>query len=70
MIHLYIYILMILYYFENYAKYLIEEYDYIFYVSPEGVQIEDNGIREINGKSLVRWLEYKYGKGRNKKLVI
>jgi hypothetical protein len=27
---------------------MIEEYDYIFYVSPEGVEIEDNGIRETN----------------------
>jgi hypothetical protein len=31
--------------FENYAKLLISEYDYIFYVSPEGVKIEDNGVR-------------------------
>ena len=27
---------------------MINEYDYIFYVSPEGVEIEDNGIRETN----------------------
>jgi nicotinamide riboside kinase len=27
---------------------MLEEYDYIFYVSPEGVEIEDNGIRETN----------------------
>jgi GTPase SAR1 family protein len=26
--------------------YLIKEYDILFYVSPEGVEIEDNGIRE------------------------
>jgi GTPase SAR1 family protein len=31
--------------FENYAKLLISEYDYIFYVSPEGIEIEDNGVR-------------------------
>jgi hypothetical protein len=31
--------------FENYAKLLISEYDYIFYISPEGVEIEDNGVR-------------------------
>ena len=29
---------------------LIEEYDILFYVSPEGVEIEDNGIRETNAK--------------------
>ena len=28
--------------------YLIKEYDILFYVSPEGVEIEDNGIRETN----------------------
>jgi len=27
------------------ASYLIGEYDYIFYISPEGVKIEDNGVR-------------------------
>ena len=30
--------------------YLINEYDVLFYVSPEGVEIEDNGIRETNAK--------------------
>ena len=34
--------------FINYAKRFIREYDYIFYVSPVGVEIEDNGIRETN----------------------
>ena len=34
--------------FEEYAKLIISEYDYIFYTSPEGVEIEDNGVREIN----------------------
>jgi len=34
--------------FYQYAIRLIREYDYIFYVSPEGVEIEDNGIRETN----------------------
>ena len=28
--------------------YLVEEYDVLFYVSPEGVEIEDNGVRETN----------------------
>jgi GTPase SAR1 family protein len=27
------------------ASYLIGEYDYIFYISPEGTEIEDNGVR-------------------------
>ena len=30
--------------------YLIKEYDILFYVSPEGVEIEDNGIRETDAK--------------------
>jgi len=30
------------------TSYLIEQYDYIFYVSPEGVDIEDNGVRETD----------------------
>ena len=29
---------------------LIKDYDIIFYVSPKGVKIEDNGIRETNTK--------------------
>jgi nicotinamide riboside kinase len=36
--------------FEMYASKFINEYDYIFYVSPEGVDIEDNGVRETNSK--------------------
>jgi GTPase SAR1 family protein len=39
-----------MYYFEandfcQFASHMLDEYDYIFYVSPEGVNIEDNGIR-------------------------
>ena len=34
--------------FEEYARRLISKYDYIFYVSPKGVEIEDNGIRETD----------------------
>ena len=34
--------------FCSFASNMIEEYDYIFYVSPEGVEIEDNGIRETD----------------------
>jgi len=36
--------------FTDYAKNLISYYDYIFYVSPEGVEIEDNGIRETDAE--------------------
>ncbi len=42
-----------MYYFEaddfcNFASHMLSEYDYIFYVSPEGVEIEDNGVRETD----------------------
>jgi len=36
--------------YEEYARNFINEYDYIFYVSPEGVEIEDNGVRETNSE--------------------
>ena len=32
------------------AASLVHEYDYIFYVSPEGVDIEDNGVRETDAE--------------------
>ena len=34
--------------FINLAADLISEYDYIFYVDPAGVEIEDNGVREVD----------------------
>jgi GTPase SAR1 family protein len=34
--------------FYVYSRRFISEYDYIFYVSPKGVEIEDNGIRETD----------------------
>jgi deoxyadenosine/deoxycytidine kinase len=34
--------------FEEYAKRFIYLYDYIFYISPEGVEMEDNGVRETD----------------------
>jgi len=34
--------------FYAYACRLIKEYDYIFYISPEGIEIEDNGVRETD----------------------
>lgn len=36
--------------YEEYARNFIGEYDYIFYVSPEGVEIENNGVRETNAE--------------------
>ena len=34
--------------FELYAGEFIREYDYIFYISPYGLKIEDNGVRETD----------------------
>ena len=34
--------------FIEYANPFINEYDYIFYISPEGVPIEDNNVRTID----------------------
>ena len=34
--------------FEEYAKEFIRDYDYIFYISPYGIDIEDNGVRETD----------------------
>ena len=34
--------------FNDLAKNLLHEYDYIFYVSPVGVEMEDNGVRETD----------------------
>ena len=34
--------------FCSFASHMLSEYDYIFYVSPEGVEIEDNGVRETD----------------------
>ena len=38
------------YYLNATLYYLIKEYDILFYVSPEGVEIEDNGVRETNAE--------------------
>ena len=32
------------------VSHLIREYDYIFYVSPEGVELEDNGVRVVDSE--------------------
>ena len=34
--------------FETYASEFVREYDYIFYISPYGLDIEDNGVRETD----------------------
>ena len=34
--------------FEEYASQFLSEYDYIFYISPCGLPIEDNGVRETD----------------------
>jgi GTPase SAR1 family protein len=36
--------------FEQYATRFIDEYDWIFYVSPSGVGIEDNNVRTTNAE--------------------
>jgi predicted ATPase len=35
-------------YFEDYARVFVGEYDYIFYIDPEGTTMEDNGVRETD----------------------
>jgi len=34
--------------FADYASRFAKQYDYIFYISPDGMGIEDNGIRDTN----------------------
>jgi GTPase SAR1 family protein len=34
--------------FEQYASLFLGEYDHIFYISPEGIPVEDNSVRETN----------------------
>lgn len=34
--------------FEAFYSRFIQNYDYIFYISPEGIAIEDNGVRETD----------------------
>ena len=35
-------------YFEDFARVFVGEYDYIFYIDPEGTVMEDNGVRETD----------------------
>ena len=34
--------------FMEYARRFVGQYDYIFYISPEGIDIKDNGVRETD----------------------
>jgi hypothetical protein len=36
--------------YEILASNLIRDYDYIFYVSPKGVELEDNGVRAYDAE--------------------
>lgn len=36
--------------FKEYASNFINDYDYIFYITSKGVEIEDNGVRETNAE--------------------
>jgi GTPase SAR1 family protein len=52
--------------FEQLAMLLIKDYDYIFYISPEGVDIEDNGVRETDTeyRKLIDFIIVNYLKSR------
>ena len=52
--------------FEQLAMLLIKDYDYIFYINPEGVDIEDNGVREtdIEYRKLIDFIIVNYLKSR------
>lgn len=57
--------------FYTYASEFLGKYDYIFYISPEGIDIEDNGIRETDEQYrkdidyIIQQLMFKHGSGRN-----
>ena len=36
--------------FEQYAIQFLKDYDHIFYISPQGLDIEDNGVRETDAE--------------------
>ena len=56
------------------ASHLIREYDYIFYISPKGVEIEDNGVRTTDAEyrtevdKEIRHILNKYSQ-RNQRIV-
>ena len=57
--------------FQTYASWFLDKYDYIFYISPEGIDIEDNGIRETDEQYrrdidyTIKQLMFKYGGDKN-----
>jgi GTPase SAR1 family protein len=60
--------------FSDLARNLLSEYDYLFYVSPEGVEIEDNGVRttDINYRNQIDFIINMYlklNKHRIKNLI-
>ena len=57
--------------FEEYARNFIDNYDYIFYISPDGIEIEDNGVRETNSeyRDLIDFTIRHYIKTYNHRLV-
>jgi GTPase SAR1 family protein len=60
--------------FSELARNLLHEYDYLFYVSPEGVDMEDNGVRETDLKyrkliDVIINMQLKLNKHRIKNLV-
>ena len=60
--------------YEPLASKLLNEYDYIFYISPEGVSIEDNGVRTTDSEyrnkvdAEIKNIIYKY-KGNLQNLI-
>ena len=60
--------------FCEFARTMLHEYDYLFYVSPEGVEMENNGVREtdLEYRSLIDFIiknQLDSNKHRIKKLV-
>ena len=53
--------------FTEYATRFISEYDYIFYISPEGVDMEDNGAREtdVEYRNLIDFIITNFLKSRS-----
>jgi len=53
--------------FVDLAKRVLGDYDYIFYISPEGIPVEDNGVRETDEEyrneidSAIKFLSNQYG---------
>ena len=56
--------------FQTYASWFLGKYDYIFYIPPGGIDVEDNGIRETDEQYrkdidyTIQQLIFRYGGGR------